>query len=466
MNFKLIKAAPFLLFLFFAKSALAAPDLMIGDASGDPGEAISIPLTLSNGAGETASASMLIDLTFDSSVLSLSPDADTFGTNLENELGAALGTVAVDTSTSGRIGIQTINLSAAFALTAWDDVSVNMPMIISGGAVRGESRDIIINYAEFQRDAAGAGAQIDPDNFTLTEGTVTIDTLPLPEVSIEATIASASEPSTAGSMTITRTGDTASALSVLIDVTGDATIATDYTFIASPVIIPVGEESVVVPVTPIDDGDIEDSESVIVTIEGDAAYDVSATADSAEVVIADDDAPGFGISLDQGDNSIAPYSTDSFGSILVESGDAEHIYTLNNATASDITVAVGLSETVAAEVTLQKQINQFLEALNPIGAAWAIGAGDFSVDPSSVTVPAGGSATFTIAFDPSETGTREAQVDLSAGGTQFFSFKVAGIGSVPVAAGAQNIPTMSEWMMILLLLTLFAVAIRMSSRRS
>jgi hypothetical protein len=114
-----------------------------------------------------------------------------------------------------------------------------------------------------------------------------VGTATLPTVTITAS-ANAAEPSTAGSFTVTRTGSTAASLSVVRSRSGTATSGTDFQALPSPIVIPAGQASVVVRVTPIDDSLVEGPETVILTISPDPAYTVG-TASSATVTIADDD---------------------------------------------------------------------------------------------------------------------------------------------------------------------------------
>jgi len=109
-------------------------------------------------------------------------------------------------------------------------------------------------------------------------------------VGIAATIATGSETGpSAGEFTILRTGDTTNALDVTYTISGTAADGTDYTTLLTTVTIPVGASQVAIAVTPIDDTEVEGSESVILTLTNTANYDVQANAASATVTIEDND---------------------------------------------------------------------------------------------------------------------------------------------------------------------------------
>lgn len=122
-----------------------------------------------------------------------------------------------------------------------------------------------------------------------TTGVVTVTDDDFPAISIEATdgIAAEAGPDT-GSFTITRSGPTASALTVSYAVEGTATNGSDYTTIASSVILPAGQASVTITVSPLNDSADEGLESVVLTLNSGASYDVGVPG-SANVTLNDND---------------------------------------------------------------------------------------------------------------------------------------------------------------------------------
>ncbi len=109
-----------------------------------------------------------------------------------------------------------------------------------------------------------------------------------PAVSIVANDASASESGDAGQFTLTRTGPTTSALTVTLTSAGTATSGTDYATISTTQIIPAGQASMTINVTPAQDTGNEGNETVILTLASGSGY-VIGTPLSATVTIADDD---------------------------------------------------------------------------------------------------------------------------------------------------------------------------------
>jgi len=123
-----------------------------------------------------------------------------------------------------------------------------------------------------------------------------------PTVSIEAVDSDAGElPSGDGDPSylndgvfrVTRTGSTTSQMVVYYSVSGSATLHTDYVRIPEPeggnfVAIPQGASYADISVRPVDDSIVEGAESIIFTLESDAAYTVGSPS-SATVIISDND---------------------------------------------------------------------------------------------------------------------------------------------------------------------------------
>ena len=125
-----------------------------------------------------------------------------------------------------------------------------------------------------------------PGHFTCVGGPVGE---PLPSVSIGATDANATEVGDTGTYTVSRTGDTSEALVVNFSAGGTATLDTDYSLSATgSITIAIGALDATMTLTPIDDGDAEGSETAVITLDVDAAYEVGA-AGSATVTIEDDE---------------------------------------------------------------------------------------------------------------------------------------------------------------------------------
>lgn len=110
-----------------------------------------------------------------------------------------------------------------------------------------------------------------------------------PSISIAAADASAAERNRdPGSFRITRTGATTSSLTVRYTGSGTALINRDFSGPTGSVVIPAGQTSATVAVTPIDDVFVEGNETVILTLATGTGYTVGA-ARTATVTIADND---------------------------------------------------------------------------------------------------------------------------------------------------------------------------------
>ncbi|MEQ9001768.1 MAG: Calx-beta domain-containing protein [Coleofasciculus sp. B1-GNL1-01] len=138
-------------------------------------------------------------------------------------------------------------------------------------------------------------------NSSATVTIVSDDVPPPPIVTIAATDANASENSLdTGTFTITRDGDTTQPLTINVQVIGTAQSNSDYMELNSSVTIPTGQQSTTFNLTPIDDNEVEEAETVTVILTESMAYEVG-TSNLATVAIASDDvlsATDFNIEFD------------------------------------------------------------------------------------------------------------------------------------------------------------------------
>ena len=146
----------------------------------------------------------------------------------------------------------------------------------------------------FTGDVAGtyvvALTVTDPSGAPSTDS-VTVTVYTPSTVTVAATDASASETGPdPGLFTFSRTGSTAAALVVHYRVTGSATNGADYALLSGDVTILAGFSSAQVVVAPVNDPDFEGNETVVLTVQPDAAYTVGAQA-AATVTIVDNDNP-------------------------------------------------------------------------------------------------------------------------------------------------------------------------------
>ncbi len=128
----------------------------------------------------------------------------------------------------------------------------------------------------------------DSQDFTVT---VVLSDTAIVSVTASDSAASETGPDT-GEWTISRTGNTDAALSVPFTLSGTANSGSDYNLSsASPLTIPIGQSSITVTLTPVDDSDVESGgETAMLTLTEDVAY-VLVTA-SASISISDNDVAG------------------------------------------------------------------------------------------------------------------------------------------------------------------------------
>jgi len=113
---------------------------------------------------------------------------------------------------------------------------------------------------------------------------------PLPTVSITATDATASEPGLdQGAFTVSRTGPMTGDLTVNLRIAGTASNGVDYAALNNSVTIPAGASSVVLTVAPLDDCEIEEPETVAVSIVTNVNYLILTRAATPFVTIFDDE---------------------------------------------------------------------------------------------------------------------------------------------------------------------------------
>jgi hypothetical protein len=146
------------------------------------------------------------------------------------------------------------------------------------------------------------------------EATITIlddDSTVKPVVKVTATTPVISEDGIDhGQFTFTRSGSTAGDLFVNYTTGGTATAGADYSALPSVVLIPAGQSSMTIPLTVIDDKNLEPDETVIVTLAADAAYTTGSPA-VATIKILDDDFMTVTVSA-TGGNASEPAASGTF----------------------------------------------------------------------------------------------------------------------------------------------------------
>ncbi|MFZ1387716.1 MAG: Ig-like domain-containing protein [Thiolinea sp.] len=156
------------------------------------------------------------------------------------------------------------------------------------------------------------------------------------------------------------------------------------------------------------------------------------------VVVGGLDLTGNGQPIANGDSSPIGADYTNFDSQPVNGGVKKNTYKINNSGNAPIKVDLALAEVGSSTTKAISPFERLLSALNPIKLAWAIGANNFTLNQTSVTVPENGSSSFDIIFDPSTVGKKEALVNLSINSKIVHSFRIEGFGvesdSPPVVA--------------------------------
>ena len=241
-------------------------------------------------------------------------------------------------------------------------------------------------------------------------------------VSIMATDPNAAEEGTdPGTFTVERMGgDTGSALTVNYSAGGSATAGNDYAALSGSVTIAAGSTTETITVTPVDDAQVENDETVNVTLTSGPNYTVGSPSSATVTIVDNDDEPipPATVSITATDPNAAEAGTDP-GTFTVER---------TGATGSALTVnySVGGSATAGS---------------------------DYDTLSGSVTISAGsatGTITVTPVNDTQDEGNETVNVTLTSGP----NYTVGSPSSATVTIVDNDrvfvIPTLSEWAMLML----------------
>ena len=209
-----------------------------------------------------------------------------------SETGPGTGTMRITRSGGNNTLALTVSTTRSGSATnSTDYATLGSAIVIPAGAAFVDVTVTPIDDAAVEGDETVTVSIAANSNYAVgapSSATVTIADNDLPAVSVVATDANASETgSSTGTFTISRTGPTTAALLVNGSFSGTAINGTDYGPNATGVSIPIGQSSVLVTITPIDDTADETDETVIYDIEA-GTYVIGAQA-SATVTIADND---------------------------------------------------------------------------------------------------------------------------------------------------------------------------------
>ena len=242
---------------------------------------------------------------------------------------------------------------------------------------------------------------------TTDTATVTITDDDVAEISITANDDSAAEPTDNGQFTVSLSNPSDTDTTVTYTVAGDATAGDDFTPLSGTVTILAGQTTATIDVSVLDNGVLEATESLTVTLDSITAGNTDVTigaVDSATVTIADDDTaevtviandPGAGEPSDNGQFTVslsAASDTDTVVSYSL-SGDAT-AGTDYKALSGTVTIAAGSTTAVIDVNVIDDSILEATEALTL--TLDAVTTGD-----SDITIGAADSATINFTDDDS-----------------------------------------------------------------
>lgn len=289
--------------------------------------------------------------------------------------------------------------------------------------------------------------------------TVTIKDNEAPVVTITASDPSAKEGGTdQGSFTITRLGQNSAALTINLGKAGTATAGSDYTAIAATVGIAIDGNTVVVPVTVLEDSVVEDDETVIVTVTAGTGYTVG-TPSSATVTIGDNETPVLTITATDNTAAEAGVSTGTF--TIKRQGDKAPALTVNvdtvgsTATSATDYTAIAATQSLAANtvtktITVTPVDDAAMEPSETVVCNLKAGTGYTVGTPASATVTIADNDTQTVtitaslpnAAEPATNGAFVVKRTGPTGASLTVAYTIAtGVGKATNGADFATIPT-------------------------
>ncbi|PZV17779.1 MAG: hypothetical protein DCF20_05265 [Pseudanabaena sp.] len=212
--------------------------------------------------------------------------------------GSTASTLTVDYTVAGTAtnGIDYSNLSGSVTFAAGANKAFVDVNVIDDADFEG-AETVVLNLANNAAYTLG----------TAKTSTVTIADNDKPTVTIVANDAIAAEVLTGqtpnlGQVTFTRTGNTSAALTTYYTIGGTATKGIDYSSLFGTVTFAAGSNTAVVNINAIDDVIIEGTETIVLTLAANAAYNLGTTA-SATVAIADNDLAPFAVDFNRNGTS-------------------------------------------------------------------------------------------------------------------------------------------------------------------
>lgn len=341
-----------------------------------------------NEGNETVTISLGTDAAYQRST---TESTFTFDLNDDDIATVSIAATDADASESGDPGLFTITRAAGDLSRA-----LTVDYAINGTALHGTDYMRLDGRAVIPANETSTSIRISPLDDSIGEGpqtvvlqlrytgeylvgsgtgsaTVTITDNDLPTVSIlrvsDGTYGEASaEPSTGstwgGSFRINRPAGGA-AMTVNYTVSGTATLGTDYTLNASgSVSFTAGQTSKTIDLTVLADANLEDAESIILTLTSGSGYQLDSFATSATSLILDDDQPNISITSAPTDASatqlIAPESTASMRFFVSRSGPTTGALTVNYTMGGTATSGVDYTGATGSVVIPAGEVGEYV----------------------------------------------------------------------------------------------------------
>ncbi len=250
-----------------------------------------------------------------------------------------------------------------------------------------------------------------------------------PEISIAVTDSVVKEQDQdAGEFTISRTGAITEALTVSYTISGTSDNGTDYQLLTDSVAIPAGSSSAKIAVVPLDDANIEPSETVILSLSSHPSY-VLAAVSSQTILIRDND--GIKVSLTPSVHTVLFTEADgTCAQIRIRRAQATIIFVgadIQQQQKSSVVLVSGTNIQVSSIRLSDSDMSSVLYVQARIGGDRRVDLGDITVDGSVGSI---------IASSANLTG------NLTITGTtnRLFLADLPGVGTVSVGknAGADN----------------------------
>ena len=293
-------------------------------SAGDDYQSLGGTVTITAGAtSATIDVSVFDDLTLedDETVIVTLDNVDSGDADISIDATPAVLTISDDDSATATVAATTSAASEpstdglfTVSLDNPADVDTVIGYTVSGDATAGDDYTMLtglVTIAAGDTDATIDVSVIDDSiveasetvEVTLTslvsgDTDITVDATPATVViadddtataSVAANDASASEPADNGQFTITLDAVSSTDTVVNYSVTGDATAGDDYDALTSSVTIAAGDTSATIDVNVIDNGTLEDDETVIVTLDSTDNGAIGVDATAATVTISDED---------------------------------------------------------------------------------------------------------------------------------------------------------------------------------